>query len=115
MMPMANFSSPKEGSITLEPLTSGLTPEQMHKVIANLSSPDVIESPFGKLNFFDGVPVPETVENIYDALDLVRAIDVFLNCIPGASLVAFRRGLRSIGVTSPRVIGLTDPRANSRS
>ena len=92
---------------------AGLTPEQMVKAIASLSSAAVVESPFGELRFFDGVPTPETVSAIYDALDLMRGIEVFLNTVPGASLVAFRRGLRAAGVTSPGVIGYTDPRANS--
>jgi hypothetical protein len=93
----------------------GLTAEQMQTAIASLATPDVLESPFGTLRFFDGVPVPETVTTIFDALDLMRGIEVFLNAVPGASLVAMRRGLRSIGVTSPRVIAYSDPRANSKS
>lgn len=91
----------------------GLTPEKMDEVIARLSSPDQVDSPFGPLELFDGVPLPGTVKTVYDALDLMRGIDVFLNAVPGASLVAFREGLRSVGVDSPRVIGYTDPRANS--
>jgi hypothetical protein len=92
----------------------GLTAEQMREEISRISLPDVIESPFGRLDFFDGVPTPESVSTIYDALDLMRGIEVFLNCMPGASLVAFRRGFRLIGVASPRVIGYTDPHANSK-
>lgn len=92
----------------------GLTSEQMRQEISRLSTPDVLESPFGQLNFSDGVPTSETVSTIYDALDLLRGIDAFLNCMPGASLVALRRGLRSTGVDSPRVIGSADPHANSR-
>jgi hypothetical protein len=92
----------------------GLSPEQERETIARLSTPDRVDSPFGALDFFDGVPVPETVSRAYDALDLMRGIDVFLNAVPGASMVAWRRGLRSIGVTSPREIGYTDPRASSR-
>ena len=95
--------------------TGSLSPEQMREAIATLSSPDRVESPFGALDFFDGVPTPETVTTIYDALDLMRGIEVFLNAVPGASLVAMRRGLRSVGITSPQVIGYTDPRANSGS
>lgn len=95
--------------------TVGLTAEQMQEAIATLASPDVVESPFGALRFFDGVPLPETVTTIYDALDLLRGIEVFLNCLPGASLVAMRRGLRSIGTTSPQVIAYSDPRANSKA
>ena len=48
-----------------------------------------------RCEFFDGVPTPDTVSTVYDALDLMRGIEVFLNAVPGASLVAMRRGLRS--------------------
>ena len=85
--------------------TESLSTEQIQQAIATLSSPDRVESPFGALDFFDGVPTPETVTTIYDALDLMRGIEVFLNGVPGASLVAMRRGLRSIGITSPQVAG----------
>src|SRR5215216_2144316 len=95
--------------------TAGLTAEQMQEAIATLASPDEVESPFGALRFFDGVPLPETVTTIYDALDSLRGIEVFLNCLPGASLVAMRRGLRSIAITSPQVIAYTDPRANTET
>jgi hypothetical protein len=93
---------------------TGLTSEQMKEAIAGLSSADTVDSPFGTMEFFDGVPRPDTVSTVYDALDLMRGIEVFLNAVPGASLVAMRRGMRSAGITSPRVIGFTDPRANSR-
>src|SRR4051812_13351304 len=93
--------------------TQSMSPDQMLEAIATLSSPDRVQSPFGALEFFDGVPTSETVTTIYDALDLMRGVEVFLNGVPGASLVAMRRGLRSVGITSPQVIGYTDPRANS--
>ena len=94
---------------------SGLSPQQVSAAIASLSSPETVDSPFGSLEFFDGVPRPDTVSRAYDALDLMRGVEVFLNAVPGASLVAMRRGLRSAGVSSPRVVGITEPRANSRS
>ena len=75
-----------------EPRLPGLNPEEFAAAIAALSSPDVVASPFGDLHFFDGVPLPETVRPGYDALDLMRGIDAFLNAVPGASLVAFRNG-----------------------
>jgi hypothetical protein len=85
----------------------------MQAALGSLAVSDVVDSPFGPLRFFDGVPLPETVETIYDALDLMRGIEVFMNSMPGASLVAMRRGIGSIGVDSPKTIGCTDPRANS--
>jgi hypothetical protein len=72
-------------------VTSG---DLLRDAIASLSSPDRVDSPFGALDFFDGVPLSGTVAKAYDALDLMRGIEVFLNAVPGASLVAMRRGLR---------------------
>jgi hypothetical protein len=84
-------------------------------VRAAIAVPDVVPSPLGDLHFFDGVPSLESVETIYDLLDLVRGIDVYLNTIPGASLVAMRSGFRSVGVDGAGVLGYTAPRANSGS
>ena len=53
---------------------------------AAISVPDVVASPLGDLHFFDGVPALESVGTIYDLLDLVRGIEVYLNTIPGASV-----------------------------
>jgi len=79
-----------------------------------IASPDVVPSPLGEIAFFDGVPKAESLETIYDLLDLTRAIEVYLNTIPGASLVAMRNGFRSVGLPE-NGIGYTDPRANSGS
>ena len=81
----------------------------------NIAVPDVVPSPLGDIKFFDGVPLPGSVDTIYDLLDLTRAIEVYLNTIPGASLVAMRSGFRSVGLDGNTVLGFTDPRANSGS
>lgn len=94
-------------------INAQLTAGEMAKAVASLSTADAVPSPFGELRFFDGVPLPETVGTAYDALDLMRGIEVFLNAVPGASLVAFRTGLRTAGVRSARQIGITQPRATS--
>jgi hypothetical protein len=94
---------------------TGLSTHEMARAVASLSTADTVPSPFGDLRFFDGLPLPETVATAYDALDLMRAIEVFLNAVPGASLVAFRKGLRAAGVTSARQIGITEPRATSKA
>ena len=79
---------------------AGMSPDEMKEAIAGLSTQDTIESPFGQLDFFDGVPRPSTVTRLYDALDLMRGIEAFLNAMPGASLVAMRKGL--VPQASPR-------------
>jgi len=84
-------------------------------VRAAIAVPDLVPSPRGELHFFDGVPTLESVDTIYELLDLNRAIEVYLNTIPGASLVAMRAGFRSVGVDGTGVLGYTAPRANSGS
>ena len=80
----------------------GLFAEEMQEAVASLSTPDVLDTPFGRMEFFDGVPKADTVASMYDALDLMRGVEVFMNSVPGASLVAMRRGISSVGVDSPR-------------
>ncbi|MBQ0986226.1 hypothetical protein KBZ10_17240 [Streptomyces sp. F63] len=80
--------------------------------LTSIRSPDRLETVFGTMDFFDGMPLPDTVTRSYDALDLLRGIEVFLNCVPGASMVAMRRGLRAIGIDS-HTIGCLVPRCTS--
>lgn len=81
--------------------------------LARIGLPDEVRTPIGTFEFFDGVPVPESVAGLYDGLDFLRGVEVFLNAVPGASLVAMRRGFRSVGVDGLGTLAYTDPRANS--
>ena len=75
--------------VAVEPSSSpGFSADEL----ASLSSPDRLDTPFGTMEFFDGVPRPDTVGRVYDALDLMRGVDVFLNCMPGVSMLAMRNG-----------------------
>lgn len=64
----------------------------------SISTPNEIKTRIGPLQFNNGRPSPKTVEQVYDHLDFVRGVDAFLNAMPGASMVAMRRGQRSMGV-----------------
>jgi hypothetical protein len=90
-------------------------PKTLAAALAAVSTPASIETPLGDFELVDGVPTPDSVARLYDALDFVRGIEVFMNCVPGASLVAMRRGFRSIGLDGSTTVGYTDPRANSGS
>ena len=46
-----------------------------------LHTPDVVETSIGTLNFTDGAPLPETAELVYENLDKMRGVDVFLKCM----------------------------------
>jgi hypothetical protein len=66
------------------------------------------------LTFFDGVPTEETAAKAYDQIDFSRGIEVFLNGIPGASLVAFRAGSRAVGSVDG-VVGIFQDLMDSKS
>jgi hypothetical protein len=85
------------------------------RALEAVSTPSDVTTPLGEFTLFDGVPVGDSVDRLYDALDFLRGVEVFLNAVPGASLAAMRRGFRSIGVTEPHQLAYTDPRANSGS
>ena len=90
-------------------------PDELRRALEAVSTPAVLDTPLGTFELVDGVPPPQTVVKLYDALDFIRGVDVFLNMVPGASLVAMRKGFRSIGLTGDNQVGYTDPRANSGS
>src|SRR5438046_10343064 len=66
--------------------------------MASISTPNDLKTRIGPLQFNNGRPSPKSVEQLYDHLDFMRGVDVFLNAMPGASMVAMRRGQRNMGV-----------------
>ena len=54
-----------------------------------IMTPDKVETKhLGTLEFSDGRPSKETADKVYDHLTYLRAIEVFLNWMPAASLEA---------------------------
>ena len=62
-----------------------------------VATPDKLETSIGTLTAFDGVPDAETTQKVYDNLDLNRATEAFLNCIPISSMHAMEKGLLELG------------------
>ncbi len=80
----------------------------------SVTTPDKLDSSIGTLNFVDGFPTEATRHKVYDYLDTMRAVEVFLNSIPVASLIAVREGYKSVGV-SGNTIGIFEQLMDSRS
>jgi hypothetical protein len=68
------------------------------KALKSISTPDKVESRLGTLEFDDGAPTDATAALLYDNLDFQSGVQAFLGAIPGVSLVAARRGFKSVGV-----------------
>ena len=71
---------------------------------AAITTPDQVETRLGTLNFFDGLPDEATVEKVYDNLDFMRGVEVFLNTMSAASTLANIEGLRSVGADNQTVV-----------
>lgn len=80
----------------------------------DITTPATVDTRIGQLQFFDGVPTPETAQKAYDNLDFQRGIEAFLNGIPGASMAAIRRGLREVGAVD-NTIGVFETLMDSKS
>ena len=84
------------------------TPGYNHHIPAEIMTPDTVDTRIGKLEFFDGMPNADTVEKVYDHLDFMRGVDVFLNFVPATSLEGLRRGMESLGATKPNQVVVMD-------
>jgi hypothetical protein len=73
-----------------------------------ITTPDKVKTRIGTLEFFDGFPSPETTQKVYDNLDFLRGMEVFLNGIPMTSLEGLRAGHETMGVTNSNQMLLAD-------
>ncbi len=92
---------------------------QSAKYTANVPNsvltPDLVETEsIGTLEFFDGMPAPETVSKVYDFVDLARGVDAFLNGIPATSIYAALRGCEQAGMR-PNEIGIFEQLMDANS
>jgi hypothetical protein len=77
---------------------------QTAEIPPSLVTPDKVESRLGTIEFKDGVPSKETAEKLYDNLDFTYACRAFMDNLRGVSILAFRKGLESVGVKDNEVI-----------
>ena len=90
-------------------------PKYSADVPESVKTPDKVETErLGTLEFFDGMPSPETTQKVYDNLDLTRGITAFLDGIPITSMYAMLHGLREAGV-APGEVGISETLLDARS
>jgi hypothetical protein len=70
----------------------------------SIITPDEVETRLGTLKFFDGLPDDATVQKVYDNLDFMRGVEVFLNTLSAASSLGSFNGLRSVGADNQTVV-----------
>ncbi|MDB4303787.1 DUF1254 domain-containing protein [Desulfosarcina sp.] len=96
---IASCTSPKKEKV--EAITETVAPTNMKmttEIPEGISTPNTLNtSTIGELNFFDGVPVPETADKVNDYIDLQNAINTYVNGIHIASMEALKRGIVEFG------------------
>ena len=85
-----------------------------NQIPENVTTPPKAETRLGTLEFCDGFPIKETIEKVYGNLDFMRGVQAFLDCLPGASLHAFREGLTEAGCIDGTV-GIWEDRMDTNS
>jgi hypothetical protein len=78
------------------------------EVPPGITTPDELETSFGTLKFFDGVPDEQTVQKVYDHLDFQHAFQAFLSGIQIASMDALRKGLLEFGPANTTAVLFED-------
>ena len=84
------------------------TPGFNNKIPDAIMTPNKVETSIGDLNFVDGRPTDATVQKVYDNLDTMRGVDVFLNFVPAGSVEAMRAGMARLGVDSSNKVMIVD-------
>jgi len=92
------------------------SPTYKAKVPKELLTPDKMESRyFGELTFQDGFPTEETAGKVSDFVDTSRAVELFINGTPAASMYAMLNGHVKIGLKPNQTAGITEDLMNARS
>ena len=79
-----------------------------------ITTADKVNTPIGTLEFFDGVPIGNTTEMVYDYVDRARAVEVFINMIPAVSMYHLRQGMRDIGLPDSHQILIAEKLGDSK-
>lgn len=70
----------------------------------SVTTPDRVESRIGVLDFRDGAPSQATLAKVYDNLDFMHAVQVFVNTMQGVNAAALRKGFLDIGVKDNEIV-----------
>jgi len=78
-------------------------------------TPDKVKSRIGDLDFYDGMPTEATIIKVYDNLDFMRGVDVFLNFIPATSIEGLRLGMKDLGADNSNKIVVMENLMDAKS
>ena len=98
-------------SIAGLPATAEVTKAELNAI----SIPDKVETSIGTLEFFDGVPQRGTVATVYDNLDRMRALEVYLDNIGAVSINSVLDGLARAGADATNKVAIFEQLMDSQT
>ncbi|WP_340108667.1 DUF1254 domain-containing protein [Pikeienuella sp. HZG-20] len=98
-------------AVAMGPAFGQVSPAELDAI----SIPDKVETAIGALEFFDGVPTDATVAAVYDNLDRMRGMEVFLDNVGAVSMYSVRKGLADAGAEGANRIALFEQLLNSQT
>jgi hypothetical protein len=79
------------------------------------SIPDRVQTAAGELKFFDGVPIGETNDRVYDYLDRARGLGVYLDNVGAVSIYSVLLGMAQQGADAPNKVAIWEQLMDSRT
>jgi hypothetical protein len=79
------------------------------------SIPDKVQTVAGELQFFDGVPIGNTNDLVYDYLNRARGVDVYLDNLGAVSIYSVLAGMAEQGADAPNKIAIWQQLMDSRT
>ncbi|MEO1191824.1 MAG: DUF1254 domain-containing protein [Pseudomonadota bacterium] len=89
--------------------------EVSEATLQSISIPDKVETSIGTLEFFDGVPKDATIQAVYENLDRMRAVDVYLDNMGGVSINSVMDGLAAVGADAQNRLAVAKELLDSQS
>ena len=103
-------------TVLIPPAWADLPTMKMTTIIPHqITTPDKVSTPIGTLEFFDGIPIGNTTQMVYDYVDRARAVDVYITMMPAVSTYSLRQGSRDMGATECHQIVLWEQLGDSKS
>src|SRR5690606_8098496 len=79
------------------------------------SIPDKVQTVAGELQFFDGVPIGNTNDLVYDYLNRARAVDVYLDNLGAVSIYSILEAMAEQGADAPNKVAIWAQLMDSRT
>ncbi len=98
-------------TVAMGPALGQVSPAELESI----SIPDKVETAIGTLEFFDGVPTDATVATVYDNLDRMRGMEVFLDNVGAVSMYSVRKGLADAGAEGANRIAIFEQLLDSQT